>query len=128
MSFLYDANAFLDLVKRRRLIADQYILDLTIYEVSNAIWKEVVLFKNLTRDEAIEFMNNIINIMQKMNIICIEEDLDKIMSIAIEEELTFYDAAYLYAAMKNKLTLVTNDEKLYSAARSKVNTIHSNEI
>ncbi len=128
MSFLYDANAFLDLVRRKKLIANQYILDLTIYEVSNAIWKEVVLFKNLTRDEAIEFMNNILNILQKMNIIRIKEDLDKIMSIAIEEELTFYDAAYLYAAMKNKLTLVTNDEKLYSASRNKVKVLHSNEI
>ena len=110
------------------MIENYYILDLTIYEIGNVIWKETILFKNLTEREAIEFMKNIINILQNINIIRIQEDLDKIMEIAIREELTYYDAAYLYFAEKNKLILVTNDKKLYNVAKSKIKVLHSSDI
>ena len=129
MSYLLDANAFLDLVRRKKtLIAGQYILDLTIYEIGNAIWKEVTLFRTLTKDEAIQFMTDLMNIIQKMNIIRIQEDLNQIMSLAIEKHLTFYDAAYLHFAAKKGLTLVTNDKKLFSVAKDKVKVLHSDEI
>ncbi len=129
MSYLLDANAFLDLVKRRKtLIKGQYILDLTIYEIGNAIWKETVLFKTLTKDEAVTLMDEITNIVQKLNIIRIQDDLDKIMEIAIKEQLTFYDAAYLYFAKKYQLILVTNDKKLYNAAKDKIKVLRSDEI
>jgi len=129
MSYLLDANAFLDLVKRRKtLIKGQYILDLTIYEIGNAIWKEAVLFKTLTKDEAVTLMDEITNIVQKLNIIRIQDDLDKIMEIAIKEQLTFYDAAYLYFAKKYQLILVTNDKKLYNAAKDKIKVLRSDEI
>jgi len=129
MSYLLDANAFLDLVRRKkRMIVDQYILDLTIYEIGNAIWKEVVLFRTLTKDEAIQFMMDLINIIQKMNIICIQGDLNEIMGLAIEKHITFYDAAYLYFAMKKGLVLVTNDKKLFNAAKDKIKVLNSREI
>ena len=128
MSYLLDANAFLDLVKRRTLVKGQYILDLTIYEIGNAIWKEAVLFKTLTKDEAVTLMDEITNIVQKLNIIRIQDDLDKIMEIAIKEQLTFYDAAYLYFAKKYQLILVTNDKKLYNAAKDKIKVLRSDEI
>ena len=129
MSYLLDANAFLDLVRRKkRMIVDQYILDLTIYEIGNAIWKEVVLFRTLTKDEAIQFMMDLMNIIQKMNIIRIHGDLNEIMGLAIEKHITFYDAAYLYFAMKKGLVLVTNDKKLFNAAKDKIKVLNSREI
>ena len=129
MSYLLDANALLDLVRRKKtLIAGQYILDLTIYEIGNAIWKEVTLFRTLTKDEAIQFMTDLMNIIQKMNIICIQGDLNEIMGLAIEKHITFYDAAYLYFAMKKGLVLVTNDKKLFNAAKDKIKVLNSREI
>ncbi len=128
MSYLLDANALLDLIKRKKLVAGYYILDLTLYEVGNTIWKETVLFETLTKDDAIKFMANFANIVRKLNIIRIQEDIDKIMEIAIQERLTFYDAAYLYFATKNKLILVTNDKKLYDVAKTKIKVIRSSEI
>lgn len=129
MNYLFDANAFLDLIRRKKaLIAGQYILDLTIYEIGNAIWKEATLFRTLTMNEAVQFMANLLSVVQKMNIIRIEEDLDQIMELAIETHLTFYDAAYLYFAIKKGLTLVTNDKKLFRVAEGKVNVLHSEDI
>jgi len=129
MRYLIDASALLDLIrKKREEILDQYILDLTIYEIGNAIWKEAYLFKTLTKREATDFMKNFSNIKVKMKIIKVENDLEDIMDMAIKEKLTFYDAAYLYFAIKNKLVLVTNDKKLYEVAKNKIKVIKSNDF
>ena len=129
MSYLIDASALLDLIKRKKKeILNQYILDLTIYEIGNAIWKETYLFKTLTKEEALNFMKNFANIKSKLKIITIQNDLKEIMNTAIEEKLTFYDAAYLYFAIKNKLTLITNDKKLYEAAKNKIKVVESNAL
>nr|MDO8043460.1 type II toxin-antitoxin system VapC family toxin [Candidatus Baldrarchaeota archaeon] len=130
MSYLLDANAFLYLIRQRNIkIKDQYILDLTIYETGNAIWKEHALFKSITLDEALKLMINIQNIVSKMKVIRIQKDLDKILEIAFRKHLTFYDAAYLYFAKKYNLTLVTNDSKLYDSAKDEeIEVLKSSEF
>ena len=129
MKFLFDANALLDLLKRGRdVIKNQYVLDLTIYEIGNAIWKEVNLFKTISGDDAKELMESIGIILQNMNVIRIRGDLKEILEIAIKENLTFYDASYLYYAKRMNLTLVTNDKKLFKAAKGKIYVVRSDEI
>ena len=56
------------------------------------------------------------------------EDPQEILKIAVKENITFYDATYLYMAMKNSLTLVTDDEKLYITAKKYVKAIKSRVI
>ena len=56
------------------------------------------------------------------------EDPQEILKIAVKENITFYDATYLYMAMKNSLTLVTDDEKLYITANEYVKAIKSRVI
>ena len=129
MSYLIDASALLDLMRRRKeVVLNQCILDLTVYEIGNAIWKEAYFFKTLMKGEALDFMKNFANITVKMRVISIHNDLEEIMNIAIEEKLTFYDAAYLYFAAKNKLTLVTNDKKLYKAAKNKIRVVEGSSL
>ncbi|MEM3792296.1 MAG: type II toxin-antitoxin system VapC family toxin, partial [Candidatus Bathyarchaeia archaeon] len=50
------------------------------------------------------------------------------LKIAVREGLTYYDAAYIQAAVENKLTLVTDDEMLYRVAKKFVKTMKSNEL
>lgn len=50
------------------------------------------------------------------------------MDIAIKEGATFYDASYMYIAMRNKLSLVTDDRKLMSVTRRYVNVLTTREI
>jgi len=113
MSYLLDASALLDLIKRKKKeILNQYILDLTIYGIGNAIWKEANLFKTLT-EEALNFMKNFANIKAKMKIITIQNDLKEIMKTAINEKLTFYDVAYLYFATKKQINHHNKRQKNY---------------
>lgn len=130
MSFLFDTNALLGIIRKRRdNILGQYILDLTIYEIGNVIWKEVVLFKSLKNDEAKLLLEHLSNIIAKMNVIRISAaDAAGILEISINKRITFYDAAYLYFAKKMNLILVTNDQKLYNTAKDLVKVLRSDEI
>ncbi len=46
----------------------------------------------------------------------------------MKEHLTIYDAAYLYLAIRNKLILVTDDQKLIQIASKYVKVMKSNEL
>ncbi len=50
------------------------------------------------------------------------------MDISVKEGVTFRDASYMYIALRNKLTLVTDDRKLMGVARKYVNVVTTGEI
>jgi predicted nucleic acid-binding protein len=51
----------------------------------------------------------------------------EILKIAVKEGLTYYDAAYIQAAVENNLTLVTDDEQLHRAGKKYVKVATSDE-
>ena len=86
------------------------VLDLTLYEVGNTIWKEHR--KGRVRNPA-----KVARLFQEMlGFLPITRmdagDLGKILDLALRENLTYYDAAYLYAARIKKAKLVTEDREL----------------
>ena len=57
MKYLFDASALLNLVRRLgeeslKILEENYILTLMIYDVGNALWREARLSRRLTMDEA----------------------------------------------------------------------------
>ena len=65
MKYLFDASALLNLVRRLReeslkILEENYILTLTIYDVGNALWREARLSRRSTMDEAEAMMRAII--------------------------------------------------------------------
>ena len=50
------------------------------------------------------------------------------MKIAVKEGIDCYDASYLYAVLKNGLTLVTDDTRLRNVGDKYVETISSIEV
>ena len=56
------------------------------------------------------------------------EDTSSILTIAVEEGLTYYDASYIHAAIQNNAALVTDDRKLHTAASKYVETNSSEEL
>ncbi len=55
----------------------------------------------------------------------VEEEGREILRLAEREGLTYYDASYLYMAIKCKLALVTDDEKLLEKAKKYVEAFKS---
>lgn len=123
MKYLLDASALLPLIrniKNREIwkMEEFAILDLTVYEIGNALWKEIFLKRkerlaNVNRDlldKAIKGFSKIIFHLKVLNLT--EDDFSKVLNKAIELNLTYYDASYVYTAEKENLTLITEDKEI----------------
>ncbi len=92
-------------------LANSFILDLTLYEFANVIWKHYAKIKTLSKDESYDIIENFNSVPFK--IIRIESDhLFQIFSIASEYRITVYDSAYIYYAKRHSLNLITSDDTL----------------
>jgi len=116
---LIDASALINLISTEdyERIINGSILDLTYYEIGNIVWKWVKIRKTVKEEEAIDLFNNIIRLLEKASVYTVKEIEDKVLKVAIELDLTYYDSAYLVVAKENNLTLLTCDKKLYEAAK-----------
>jgi predicted nucleic acid-binding protein len=123
MGYLFDASSLILLIKRvdedsfLRFREKIRMLDLTLYEVGNTLWKEGSLRGVLKEDEAKSLMRYariVLGSVPRVGITA--DDFEGVYEVAHNSKLSYYDAAYLYTARKSKLTLVTEDHKLLEAA------------
>jgi predicted nucleic acid-binding protein len=124
MKYLLDASSLMLLIKKADVkstvecLQDSLILNLTFYEVGNAVWKESSLLKFLTPQEAKRIGTLSQTILSRIGQIANEgEDFQKILEIAQEEKLSFYDSSYVFFAKQKDLTLITEDKKLEDKAK-----------
>lgn len=126
---LFDASALyqllLHIVKGKvnyQLLSRIIILDLTFYEIGNVIWKETVILKKLKDPE--KLANRIFLILKRFKIVRVNDlEYEEILKTAINNNLTFYDASYLYASRKFDYTLVTNDTDLLQRGGVNINDV-----
>lgn len=135
MKYLIDASAVVEIIKgleedkALRLLSENWILDLTKYEVGNAIWKERVLQKAIQEDEFQEFLNLFRSVLARTNALTVDEKtLLEVGQIASKEKITFYDASYVTIAEARNLTLVTEDAKLREVASKRLKTAATQEV
>ena len=110
-SALYPILNYLDKVDVSKI----YILPLTFYEVGNAIWKEYYIHKKVK--DPITLVTLFQNFMSRLKVLD-NPPADKVMKVAIEKGLTFYDAAYVYSAESHGLILVSEDRELIKKANA----------
>jgi predicted nucleic acid-binding protein len=123
---LFDANAVVDVLLgevgigmdvSQAVLFDESILDLTIYEATNALWKLGVALDELTDDDLHAAVALVGSLPQDT---CVETvsgtELTEVVETAQDEGLTVYDAAYLFTARREGVTLVTDDGGLHDAA------------
>jgi predicted nucleic acid-binding protein len=127
MKYLLDASAFLLLIKKADIklaiecLRDSSVLDLTFYEIGNAIWKESILTKFLTPEQAEKLGTMAQTVLAKINRIASEtEAFQKILEIAKNENLSYYDSSYVHYAKETDLPLITEDKDLRMKARKYV--------
>ncbi len=122
--YLLDSNAIIITLKRLlensvKALDGKATLNLAYYEIGNVIWKECTLEGSISPREAVsraEDTSRILGIM-KIEETGSTEGMGEAMRIAIEQKLTFYDAAYLQAAKNEGYTLVTEDRELLKKIR-----------
>jgi predicted nucleic acid-binding protein len=124
-SLLFDASSIFTLVRELRgeapeKLAEGSTLSLVYYELGNALWRECLLLKRISREEAEKSLRAIFGIVQAMDVILLE-DADEggaVLNRACEQRITYYDSAYVAEALKSKRILVTDDKKLAKAAEN----------
>ena len=84
------------------------VSSLTEYEVGNVLWRESQKKKLKDPRRVAMIFSEAIGPLKKMEI----DSLSNVLVVAIERNLTFYDAAYAYIAEKENMRLVTQDKDL----------------
>jgi len=89
-------------------------ISLAIYELGNAVRKEVIR-KNLSSEEGIKLLDFLSQLFSVLDIL--ETGIDtNTLKISLDENLSYYDASYLQAAIFSGDLLVTEDNKLLKSA------------
>ena len=125
LAYLFDASSVVRAIKEIRLapLSGQALQWLTVYEVINALWKEVYLLHKLDVQEAASLVNVFTKLIREMVILDpsgLEQD---ILRIAVSRGITVYDASYVALAIKRNLVLVTEDQKLSRKVSGVVNVV-----
>jgi len=125
MSYVFDSSSVFRAIRENLVetVAGSCTLELARYELGNILWKEHAVQRRITGEELkrlIRLVKDVLSLMEVRTVGCHEEE---ILSVAEELRLTFYDASYVYYAMKNRLPLVTEDSTLIDKARSRVKAL-----
>lgn len=121
--YLMDASLIGVLLGRMKEKAVEFLegtvtLDLALYELGNFIWKECVLKRIISRKEALERIEDLVKILGLMDLEKLEkEDVGSTMILAVDLDLTFYDASYLYIAKSRNMIPITEDKELLEKAK-----------
>ncbi|MHA1713658.1 MAG: type II toxin-antitoxin system VapC family toxin [Candidatus Ranarchaeia archaeon] len=102
-------------------------LGLTYYEIGNVMWKQVHLNKTFSLEEGEKVLKALSSVLQGMRVIQDNRAIET-LRLAIRYNLTFYDAAFLDAAIMYNFSLVTDDKKLGRIAEKHIPVRGSNEI
>jgi len=127
MRRLLDTSALINLLKGERLryLSDAMILDLTVYEALNFVWKELYLLKKIDENTALRLTRALKKIFDTLEILSIRGYEEKTLELAIKHGITVYDASYIAIAAEKGLILVTDDYELSKAASSYVKVLNS---
>lgn len=117
---LYDTSALLNLVLKGSgslsVLQEQAVLDLTIYELGNSIWKISYLQKKITKEEACSLLEVCLTVRTNMKVMNIQGMEEEAKELSVDTGLSFYDSSYLALAKIHNLVLVTDDKRLARAA------------
>jgi predicted nucleic acid-binding protein len=127
---LFDASSIYLLAKEGcfEVLMGQSTLSLAIYELGNAILKDVRVFKSISPEEGMKVVSFLRRVLERMAIRAIDGHEDRILKLAEELRLPFYDAAYLQMALELGAPLVTEDAVLKRVADSLTDVCSAHEL
>ncbi len=118
-NYLIDTSALYPLVlSGKALNPEQYaVTSLTEYELGNVLWKES-RSRKIDYKTAVRTFSDLLLEIKKISIISLAD----ILVLALERNLSFYDASYAAIAEKEGLILVTEDLELLKKCKKAIST------
>ena len=87
-----------------------------------------MLLNKLDEKTAIEYIETLMVVFDVLDLLSIKGFEPEIFKLSSKEQLTIYDASYLYITIKNKMILVTDDQKLRDKASKYVKVLDSKHL
>jgi len=121
---LFDSNIIYKLIREQpqdaaEKLANGTTIQLAYYELGNALWRECLLLKRISIEEAEKSLDLMYSILQRMQVASLDNEAgSEVLDTAYKCNLTFYDSAYLVEAKKSDKILVSDDIKLAKAAEN----------
>ncbi len=127
---LFDASSLIYLLKlgSLELLKDNYIQWLTVYEATNALWKEATLINSISLEEASNIVDVLCSVIDFMKMLSPHPYEREILTTASKLHMSVYDASYLVLANRNSLTLVTEDRELKRKAQNITRALSLKEL
>ena len=122
--YVVDASVYAPLMvllggkMRRTMVRGRFhILDLTIYEVCNAFWKEYSKLGRIDRELAVESCSLSAKLAKYavVHSVC-ELDMERVARVAAEAGIPVYDAAYIELANMLGKPLASHDKDILETA------------
>ena len=108
--------------ERAERVAESYKLitiDLALAEVANVAWKRAVFFNESKKVVLKALRRGIDFIVGACEVITSRELIEDAFEIAIADKITIYNSLFIAASEREKVPLLTTDEKLYEKVKSK---------
>jgi len=104
------------------------ILDLAVYEVLNAVWKEHYLLRHIDEETVKELLDVLERVFDVVTVASIRSEEASVFELVVKEGLTIHDATYLHYALRNKLVLVADNRRLMEKAKQYIETMSTREL
>ncbi len=119
---LFDTSSIIEILTSQGMGAADLLgegarTELTLFEVGNVVWKSRGPHPRRDDAEAIRRIKEAGRVISLMSVAGLQpSEAGEVIEIILRNGLSFYDASYLYLALRDGFTLVTEDEALRKAA------------
>ncbi len=116
--YLVDTSALYPmLLEGMTLDPNKFVISkLTEYEIGNVLWKESKQKKLKDPERVVLLFADAIRGLERIEI----KSIADVLALAIDRNLTFYDASYVFIAESEHLRLITQDEKLRKKTKNAI--------
>ncbi len=108
---------------RNHLLNEPCSLNLALAEVSNAIWKHSVLYGRISREQANKMFKALEKLGEVVTFEPFEKYLENAVKIAMDRNITVYDALYIAQAKKIGKLLTSDDKQRKIAEKLGIDVI-----
>ena len=115
---IFDTSSIYKAVEKNRIekLLGEKTLDLASYELGNIIWKYTSR-KIISLKEGFSILSLLEKVLSLMEIVRLGLN-ENVYELAVKNNISYYDASFIYAAISKNEAIVSEDKKLQETAKS----------
>jgi predicted nucleic acid-binding protein len=130
LKYLFDSSAIFRAIKENKVevLTGNCTLELARYELGNIVWKDYVLQAKISGQEMKMLAKTIRRTLSIMDVLAAVGSEEEILETAVQLNVTFYDASYVYFARTKNLQLISEDKHLTKKAISVITALALDDL